>query len=93
MFHGLSYHVAKIDRNFVRGCTIAGAQLVQILCTLTVFCFCAPSFQLDVYSDTMMVSPAAVHLYPVSVWTVVPVVCWYRLAHSSKQWQAFESPL
>ena len=52
MFDGLSYHAPNVDRNFVKGCTIAGALFVHLACTLNVSCFCAPWFQLDVNNDT-----------------------------------------
>ena len=52
MFDGLSYHAPDVDRNSVKGCTIAGAHLLQLACMLTVSRFCPASFQLDVNSDT-----------------------------------------
>lgn len=44
MFDGLSYYVPKVDRNSVKSCTIAGAQLVQLACMLTASRFMQPRF-------------------------------------------------
>ena len=83
MFDGLSYHAPDVARNSVKGCTIAGAHLLQLACMLTVSRFCAASFQMSTATPSM-IFPAAADLYSVSIWAVVPFVWWYRLAHSSR---------